>query len=377
MSRPLSALVLAAGEGTRMRSTLAKPLHRLCGRPMILHVVDALAELTVAEVVVVVGRGADDLVRAVLDGAPAGLKVRFVEQDRARGTGDAVAVGLTALDDDFDEGEVVVLPGDTPLLRPPTLAALVRRHRGDDSAATLLVAEVADPTGYGRVVRGKDGGVAAVVEEADAEPEQLLLREVNTSIYCFRRGVLAPSLRRLEPQNAQREYYLTDTVAVLAEAGYRVDAMVVADPVEAAGVNDRAQLAAAEAELRSRINERWMRRGVTMVDPDSTYLDASVELEAESILLPGVMLAGSTTVGRGARIGPGCQLVDTTVGEDAEVRLTDARSARIGPGAQVGPYAALGPGATVARDTRTGPFFVGGVGAPESGERSEGPGLEP
>jgi bifunctional UDP-N-acetylglucosamine pyrophosphorylase/glucosamine-1-phosphate N-acetyltransferase len=173
----------------------------------------------------------------------------------------------------------VVLPGDTPLLRPQTLAALVRYHRSEEAGATLLTAEVEDPRGYGRVVHGKDDGVCRVVEEVDATEEERAITEVNTSIYCFRRSILAPALRRLTPANAQGEYYLTDAVSVLFSAGYRVQSLVLPDSMEAAGVNDRAQLAVAEAELRDRINERWMRRGVTMWDPERTYVDAQVELD--------------------------------------------------------------------------------------------------
>ena len=285
--RQLSAVVLAAGEGTRMRSARPKPLHRLCGRPMVLHVLDALAELSVTRVVVVVGHRAEWVTKTLIEHAPPGMAIEFVEQVEQRGTGDAMSVALTGLPDDDgdDDGDVVVLPGDTPLLRPATLAALVHQHRASDAAATLLTAELDDPTGYGRVVRGRDDSVARVVEHGDATDEELEVREINTSIYCFRRSVLAPSLRRLSPANAQGEYYLTDVVGVLYEAGHKVGSVVVEDTMEVAGVNDRAQLAVAEAELRDRINERWMRRGVTMWDPERTYIDVDVELEPDVVLL--------------------------------------------------------------------------------------------
>jgi bifunctional UDP-N-acetylglucosamine pyrophosphorylase/glucosamine-1-phosphate N-acetyltransferase len=352
--RPLSAVVLAAGEGTRMRSHRPKPLHRLCGRPLVLHVLDALAELEVDRVVVVVGHRGEWVTKTLVDHAPRGLAIEFVEQPEQRGTGDATAVGLTGLPDeggpaaDADEGDVVVLPGDTPLLRPPTLAALVRHHRLHDAGATLLTAELPDGTGYGRVVRGRDDLVARVVEEADATEEERAITEVNTSIYCFRRSVLAPSLRRVSPANAQGEYYLTDVIGVLHEAGYRVGSLTVADPVEAAGVNDRAQLAVAEAELRDRINERWMRRGVTMWDPERTYVDADVRLEPDVTLLPGVILRGETSVAAGAEVGPDCTLVDSRVGEGAEVRNSVCVRADVGAGARVGPFAVLAAGAVVA-----------------------------
>jgi bifunctional UDP-N-acetylglucosamine pyrophosphorylase/glucosamine-1-phosphate N-acetyltransferase len=357
--RPLSAVVLAAGEGTRMHSHRPKPLHRLCGRPLVLHVLDALAELEVDRVVVVVGHRGEWVTKTLVDHAPRGLEIEFVEQPEQRGTGDATAVGLTGLDDDgpaAEDGDVVVLPGDTPLLRPPTLAALVRHHRQHDAGATLLTAELQDGTGYGRVVRGRDELVTRVVEEADADEEERAITEVNTSIYCFRRSVLAPSLRRVSPANAQGEHYLTDVVGVLSEAGYRVEALTVADPMEAAGVNDRAQLAVAEAELRDRINERWMRRGVTMWDPERTYVDAEVRLEPDVTLLPGVLLRGDSSVAAGAEVGPDCTLVDTHVGEGAEVRNSVCTRATVGARARVGPYAVLGSGLVVADGDDVPPF---------------------
>jgi len=362
----LSAIVLAAGEGTRMRSQRPKPLHRLCGRAMVLHVLDALAELDVERVVVVVGHRGEWVGRALVDDAPKRLSVELVTQDEQRGTGDAAAVGLTGLLDengagDDQEGDVVVLPGDTPLVRPATLAALVRHHREHQAGATLLTAEVAVADGYGRIVRGKDGSVVRVVEDRDATFEERQITEVNTSIYCFRRSVLAPSLRRVRPVNEQGEYYLTDVVEVLSGAGYKVEALAVADPMEAAGVNDRAQLAVAEAELRYRINERWMRRGVTMWDPERTYVDAEVRLSTDVTLLPGVVLRGECTIGEAAEIGPESTLVDTQVGERAEVRHSVCVGAVVGAGAHVGPFSALGPGARVGPGETVPPFTSHGA----------------
>ncbi|HVB04719.1 MAG TPA: NTP transferase domain-containing protein [Acidimicrobiales bacterium] len=357
--RPLSAIVLAAGGGTRMRSPLPKPLHRLCGRPMLLHVLDALAELPIERVVVVVGYRSSEVTKVLESEAPSELRLEFVEQSAALGTGDATAVGLTGfpVGADLEEGDLVVLPGDTPLLRPATLAALVRTHRQEDAAATLLTARVEDPSGYGRVVRAKDGGVKKIVEHLDASPEELAIDEVATSIYCFRHGVLAPALRRLTPTNAKGEVYLTDAIAVLDDAGYRVVTMPAGDPVEAAGVNDRAQLAAAEAVLRERINERFMRRGVTMTDPGATYIDVSVEIGEDVTILPGVVLEGQTRIASGVHLGPGTHLSDCEVGEGAQVQQTRASHAVIGRDAVVGPYAVLDDGCRLASGVVTGPFF--------------------
>lgn len=327
---------------------------------MVLHVIDALAELHVERIVVVVGHGADRVVKTVTEDAPEGVHLDFVEQSTQRGTGDAVSVGITALPDaDDEDGDVIVLPGDTPLLRPATIAALVRQHRAADAAATLLTATVADPYGYGRVVRDTNGRVTKIVEQVDADEDERDIAEINTSIYVFRHGVLAPSLRRVVPDNAKGEYYLTDVVGVLFDAGYTVSTLEAADSMEAAGVNDRAQLAIAEAELRDRTNERWMRRGVTMLDPEHTYVDASVTIGTDVTLFPGTILQGRTVIGEHAEIGPNTRLVDCVVGEGAIVANSVCRQAEIGDNANVGPFASLDPGARVAEGVVTGPFFVG------------------
>lgn len=313
-----------------------------------LHVLDALAEIDVDQVVVVVGHRGEWVTKTLVDHAPRSLQIEFVEQPEQRGTGDAVAVALTGLvPDDGIESDVVVLPGDAPLLRPPTLAALVRFHREHDAGATLLTAELEDASGYGRVIRGRDGLVSRVVEDAEATFEERAIKEINTSIYCFRRSVLAPSLRRLSPANATGEYYLTDVIGVLYDAGYRVQSLVLGDPMEAAGVNDRAQLAVAEAELRDRINERWMRRGVTMWDPERTYVDAETELAPDVSILPGVILRGRSKVGEGAQIGPDCTIEDCEIGEHCEISHSVCVRSVVGPRAKIGPFVHLRPGSEV------------------------------
>ena len=354
--RPISAVVLAAGEGTRMRSETPKVLHPLCGRPMLLHVIDALVALPLERIVVVVGHGAERVTKTLQEQMASEMPIEFVEQREQRGTGDAASVALTASSFDGDgEDDLLIVPADTPLLRPETLATLAREHRAADAAATLLTA-ISDPAGYGRVVRDDAGRVSHVVEQVDADDAELAINEWNTSIYCFRRGLLAPALRRLSPENAQGEYYLTDVVEVLRETGHLVIAAPVADPSEPVGVNDRAQLAAAEAVLRARINDRWMREGVTMTDPAHTYVDASVELEPDARLLPGTILEGRTVVGAGAVIGPDSHLVDTIVGERAAVRQTVARETEIGDDVTCGPFAHLRPGSHIGARAHIGNF---------------------
>ena len=372
-----------------MRSTRPKPLHLLCGRAMVLYVLDSLADLALDRAVVVVGHGAERVTKKVtealalrhggasasdpaVDGrgaqprrrreTAADLPLEFVEQHVQRGTGDAVAVALTAFpDDDHDDadgGDVLVLPGDTPLLRADTITALVDAHRASGAACTVLTAVADDATGYGRVVRGRDERVVRIVEQRDASPDELDITEWNTGVFCFRRSLLAPALRRVTPDNAQGEYYLTDVVQVLAEAGHPVGAVRCEDPDEPQGVNDRRQLASAEAELRRRTNDRWLGLGVTMVDPATTYVDATVQLAVDVTLFPGVVLQGSTVVGDAAEIGPGTRLVDCVVGARAVVEATVAREAEIGEDSVVGPFAVLGPGASVPAGTRTGPHYA-------------------
>jgi bifunctional UDP-N-acetylglucosamine pyrophosphorylase / glucosamine-1-phosphate N-acetyltransferase len=349
-----------------MRSTRPKPLHRLCGRAMALYVLDSLHGSGVEQAVVVVGHGGDRVTKHLLEDGH-GIPLEFVEQAVQRGTGDAVLVGLTGLPDDDgldeedDGGDVVVLPGDTPLLRAATVARLVEEHRASGAAATVLTTVMDDPTGYGRVIRGKDDRVECIVEHRDASPDELAVAEINTSIYCFRRSVLAPALRRILPDNAQGELYLTDVVAVLRDAGYSVAAVVAPDASEVQGVNDRAQLASAELELRRRTAQHWLQQGVTMVDPERTAIDATVELAADVTLFPGTLLQGRTKVARGAEIGPDTRLVDCSVGPEAVVVNSVAADATIGEGAVVGPYAVLEPGAEVRAWERTGPFFHGTI----------------
>ncbi len=362
--RPLAAVVMAAGEGSRMKSTRPKPLHRLCGRPMVLHVLDAARHLGLERAIVVVGHGAERVTKALLDEAPADLPLEFVTQHVQRGTGDAVSVALTAfsaeeLDDEAD-GDIIVMPGDQPLFRPETITGLIQDHVASDAACMILTAVVDDAKGLGRVFRGKNNRVRQIVEHRDATPEQLEIREINTSVYCFKRSLLAPALRRLSPENSQGEYYLTDVIQVLYDAGYNVISHIVSDPSEADGVNDRAQLARAEATLRRRTNLRHMAAGVSMLDPDRTYIDASVEIGPDCTIFPGTLLQGLTVIGRGCEIGPETRLVDCQVGDNVVVQNSVARGAAIGEDAVVGPFAALEVGSRVEPGLNTGPFFRAG-----------------
>lgn len=349
MSNPLLAVVLAAGAGTRMKSSLPKVLHPVCGRPLLEWVVRAAAGCDPAEICVVVGHGAD-AVTAHVDGIELGVPVRTVLQPEQLGTGDAAACALAAIEP--GRRDVLVLPGDMPLVTSATLAEMVSLHAADATAVTLLTSVFADPTGYGRVVREIGGGVSKVVEQADCGPEQAKIREVAVSTYVFDEQRLRAEVSRLGTDNAQGEVYLTDVVAALFPD---VDTITVEEE-EVLGINDRAQLAAAEALARRRINDAWMRAGVTMRDPATAYVDAGVELEADVTILPDVVIEGASRVGSGSVVGPGVRLMDARIGRDVMLSYCVVRESSMGDGSDCGPYASLRPGCDIGARGHVGTF---------------------
>ena len=330
---------------------------------MVLHVIHALEAVHPERTAIVVGHGAEQVTKKVQQMAPAWANVAFVEQLEQNGTGDAAAIGMTALsgDDYDDESTILVLPGDTPLLQPDTLDELVATHVECSNAATLLTSVMDDPTGYGRVIRKSDGQAARIVEHRDAAPDELDVKEICTSIYAFRRDLLGPALRKLTTDNAQGEYYLTDVISVLGAMGHRIG-VVQAPAGETQGVNDRWQLALAERELRSRTNRSHLMNGVKMLDPRQTFIDVTVTIGRDVTLYPGTILQGSTAIGDGCEIGPDTRLVDCAVGAGAAVEHTVGHDAEIGPAAIVGPYAHLPAGSSVASNTTTGAFYTAPVG---------------
>jgi len=341
----LRAIVLAAGRGTRMKSHRPKVLFEVAGRPLLAWVLDALAGVAADEVMVVVGHGADEVRAALPEG------VRAVTQEPQLGTGHAVMAALAAVGEVTGD-TILVVPGDTPLLRPETLRALVEARSG--APAALLTTEMPDPTGYGRVVR-RGSRVAGIVEHRDATPEQRAIREVAVSTYAFDGAALAGALAALGTGNDQGEYYLTDAVAALAADG-EVRAVTVADPAEVQGINSHDQLAAVGAEVRRRLNAAWMAAGVEMLDPGRVYVDAGVALEAGARLYPGVHLEGRTTVAAGAVVGPDTFVVDSVIGAGARVWYSVLRGAEVGEGAQVGPFASLRPGTRLEAGAKVGTF---------------------
>jgi bifunctional UDP-N-acetylglucosamine pyrophosphorylase/glucosamine-1-phosphate N-acetyltransferase len=311
---PLAAVILAAGQGTRMKSALIKILHPLAGRQMIRHVLLAVQEVGADRVVCVVGYQREQ-VKDALGGLPS---VEFAVQEDQRGTGHALKCASPALEG-FD-GDVLVVCADTPLLTRETLHEVVEVHREHGARATLLVAELPDPTGYGRVVLDSEGGVLRIVEQKDADEPTRRIRLINTGVYCFAWRTVGPLLDRLSADNAQGELYLTDVMEMLAEAGTPARSVLLADPQELMGVNDRAQLAEAEAVLRDRIRRRLMREGVTFVSPDTTLIDADVQIGPDTVIYPGVIIEGVSSVGRESVIGPFTRIANAHLGRGVELK---------------------------------------------------------
>lgn len=343
----IRAIVLAAGEGTRMKSTVPKVLHDVAGRPLLAWVLDAVKATEPDHTIVVVGPNAPEVETQL----PAG--VERITQEEQLGTGHAVEVALTSIGD-VSGDTVVVVPGDAPLM-DQRLVELLETHRQAEPAVTFLTADLDDPSGYGRVVRSEDGEVVGVVEHADAVGEQLSITEVNAGMYAFDGARLSAALAAIDRDNAQREFYLPDVIALLAADGHRLEA-VMADPDDIRGVNSHDQLAHANAVAARRINSAWMQRGVWMLDPGRVYLDASVTLGSGVRLYPGVHLEGSTAVGDDTQVGPEVFAVDSTIGSDSRVWYSVLRDVQVGDQVEVGPYASLRPGTVLERGSKAGTF---------------------
>ncbi|MET0302570.1 MAG: NTP transferase domain-containing protein, partial [Microbacteriaceae bacterium] len=348
----LAVVVMAAGQGTRMKSSRPKVLHPIAGVPLIGHVLATARELGAAHVVAVVRHERDRVAAAIEELLPGTL---VVDQDEVPGTGRAVELGIAALPDDF-EGEVVVVSGDVPLLDAATLADLVSAHREQSAAATVLSAILDDATGYGRVVRAADGALDRIVEQKDADEAERAITEINSGTYVFGVAPLREQLALVTTDNAQGEMYLTDVVGLLRTSGSSVAAVPVSQPWLVAGVNDRVQLSESAARLNAMVVRGWQLAGVTIHDPSSTWIDLTVTLDQDVEILPNTRLVGATKVEKEAVIGPDTTLVDTEVGEGATVVRTDATLAVIGARASVGPFAYLRPGTELGEDGKIGTF---------------------
>ncbi len=342
-----AAIVLAAGEGTRMRSDVPKVAHEILGVPLVRWVVDAAKAAGASRIVTVIGHGAEAVAALVPD-------TEIAVQDVQHGTGHAVKCAEAALSG-FD-GPVLVLAGDVPLLRAETLQRLVEMRSETGAACVVLTARFQDPTGYGRIVRDIDDGVAAIVEHKDLAPEQLATDECNAGVYCFDAKALFSALERVTPANAQGEYYLTDTVAILRADGLDVEALTLSDADESHGINTRVQLAAAGKLMQRRINEAHMLAGVTMTDPDLAWISPGVEIGRDVVIEPMTVLAGTTVIAVGAHIGPSSRVLDSEIGAGAVVEQSIVRGARIGEGANVGPNAFIRPGTVLGPGAKVGSF---------------------
>ncbi|MBT2399701.1 bifunctional UDP-N-acetylglucosamine diphosphorylase/glucosamine-1-phosphate N-acetyltransferase GlmU [Streptomyces sp. ISL-100] len=353
-NRPAAAVVvLAAGEGTRMKSAIPKVLHEISGRSLVGHVVAASRELNPEHLVVVVGH-AREQVAAHLGEIDA--EARTAVQEQQKGTGHAVRMGLEQLGGTI-EGTVVVVCGDTPLLTGDTLARLAGTHAADGNACTVLTAEVPDSTGYGRIVRDRDSGaVTGIVEHKDATDAQRAISEINSGVFAFDGQLLADALGKVRTDNSQGEEYLTDVLGILREAGHRVGAAVAVDHREILGINNRVQLAEARRLLNARLLERAMLSGVTVVDPVSTFVDVTVTFDQDAVVHPGTQLLGATHLGEGCEVGPNSRLTDTVVHAGARVDNTVAERAEVGPGATVGPYTYLRPGTKLGPKSKAGAY---------------------
>jgi bifunctional UDP-N-acetylglucosamine pyrophosphorylase/glucosamine-1-phosphate N-acetyltransferase len=338
-----------------MKSKTMKVLHPVCGRSMIGHVLTAALHVEPAHLVAVVGNSREQVGEHILEQVPRAL---LAVQETQEGTGHAVRVALDALREQAGttDGVVVVMAGDTPLMEGQTLSGLVTEHLATERAVTVLTAEVAEPFGYGRVLRDESGAVTSIVEEKDASPEQAAVREINSGIFAFDGAFLADALSRITNDNAKGEYYLTDVVAIARADGRSVGAHRIDDVMQTEGANDRAQLSVLAAELNRRILRRWMLDGVTIADPTSTWIDADVVLAPDVTILPGVQLVGATVVAEDAVIGPDCTLKDVEVGAGARVVRTHGELAVIGAGATVGPFSFLRPGTELGAGGKIGGF---------------------
>ncbi|MEU6463313.1 bifunctional UDP-N-acetylglucosamine diphosphorylase/glucosamine-1-phosphate N-acetyltransferase GlmU [Streptomyces sp. NPDC046976] len=351
--RPAAVVVLAAGEGTRMKSATPKVLHQICGRSLVGHVLAAARELKPENLVVVVGHAREQVTAHLTETDPA---ARTAVQEQQNGTGHAVRMGLEELGGAVT-GTVVVVCGDTPLLTAETLRGLAGTHHADGNAVTVLTAEVPDATGYGRIVRDEaSGAVTAIVEHKDASAEQRAIREINSGVFAFDGRLLADALTKVRKNNSQGEEYLTDVLGILREAGHRVGASVAGDHREIAGINNRVQLAQARRILNDRLLTLAMLDGVTVVDPATTWMDVTVTFERDAVVHPGTQLSGATHLAEGAEVGPNSRLKDTKVGAGARVDNTVSDGAVVGAGASVGPYAYLRPGTRLGAKGKIGTY---------------------
>ncbi|WP_100405933.1 bifunctional UDP-N-acetylglucosamine diphosphorylase/glucosamine-1-phosphate N-acetyltransferase GlmU [Bacillus solitudinis] len=342
------AVILAAGQGTRMKSKLYKVLHPVCGKPMVQHVVDQVTELGFDEIVTIVGYGAE-IVREQL-----GKKVAYAVQEKQLGTGHAVMQAEDVLG--IKEGTTVVLCGDTPLITAKTIENLLKHHESQVAKATVLTAYAENPTGYGRMVRNQDGLVERIVEQKDASEKEQEINEINTGTYCFDNKALFESLKHVGNKNSQGEYYLPDVIEILQKSGETIAAYQTEDFGETLGVNDRVALSEAEAIMKKRINEMWMRNGVTIIDPQQTYISTEAMIGQDTVIYPGTVISGSTEIGTECIIGPNSEIKDSQIGDSTTIKQSVVYDSYIGANVAIGPFAHIRPQSKINDEVRIGNF---------------------
>ncbi|RUL49150.1 MULTISPECIES: bifunctional UDP-N-acetylglucosamine diphosphorylase/glucosamine-1-phosphate N-acetyltransferase GlmU [Lysinibacillus] len=342
------AVILAAGQGTRMKSKLYKVLHPVCGKPMVEHVVDNIHTLNVERIVTIVGHGAEKVKEQL------GEKSEYVLQAEQLGTAHAVKQAETILND--LEGTTLVVCGDTPLIRPETFKSLFEHHQAQHAKATILTAVSDNPTGYGRIIRDANGQVSQIVEQKDATPEQQLVTEINTGTYCFDNKALFEALKLVKNENAQGEYYLPDVIEILQKQGEIVSAYQCNNFDETLGVNDRVALAQAESIMQTRINEMHMRNGVTIVSPMTTHISADTVIGRDTVIQPGTIIEGNTIIGEDCIIGPNSHIIASRIGDRSTVQHSVATNSIVGEDTTVGPFAHLRPDAKLGNHVKIGNF---------------------
>lgn len=342
------AIILAAGKGTRMKSKLYKVLHPVCGKPMVQHVVDQISQLKIEKIVTVTGHGAEE-VKSTL-----GQQTEYVLQAEQLGTGHAVIQAKELLSD--KSGTTLVVCGDTPLIKAETMEALFNHHEEKGASVTVLTAEAADPTGYGRIIRNPSGLVEKIVEHKDSTDEEKLIKEINTGTYCFDNQALFQALSHVTNENAQGEYYLPDVIEILKNQGKMVTAFKTADFSETLGVNDRVALAEAEKIMKIRINEQHMRNGVTIIDPVQTYIGTDVEIGTDTVIYPGTILDGATVIGSDCEIGPNSEIKNCKIGDATVIKHSVAHDSQIGSHVNIGPFAHIRPLSTIHDKVKIGNF---------------------
>lgn len=344
----VTALILAAGKGTRMKSNLPKVLHKVGGKAMVEQVIITVETLGITRKIAIIGFGGEE-VKAYL-----GDRVEYVTQAEQNGTGHAVQQAKPLLTN--TKGTILLLCGDTPLVKKETLEALLEEHRKNGAAASILTANMPDPTGYGRIIRNPSGQVVRIVEQKDGTADELAVHEVNTGMYAFESEALWPALVQIDSNNAQGELYITDVIGILVNEGKTVSAYMTEDHSESLGINSRAQLAEAEAILRARKNKELMEAGVTIIDPLHTYVETSVQVGQDTILYPGTILEGTTVIGNDCVIGPDTRLSDVTVGDENTIHYTYGHDCEIKNGADIGPYVHLRPNTVIGNNVHIGNF---------------------